>query len=437
MDAHRIAFSDATGPDGLTVTRTSPVIRLGRPLSAAVDCFQRDSLLRLLPVLDDADQPVGAIYERDMRRILFNPFGHALLRNPSFGGRLDDHVLPCASVERSASIETLIDLYAAQGTGCDGLIVTEQGRFAGVLDGPSLLRLTAQRDARVMLARADRVDRVTRESAAFRQDIEAMIATLVGMADDLSGLAAQALKRAAGDGEDCAAMAVAAAQTADSLARVASGGQELGLLFQAMEADVQDAARAIRDAVDHTQSGAALTQALRGEADQIGAVTSLIDGIARATSMLALNAGIEAARAGEAGQGFAVVAREVKLLAEQTRDAVAEITNRIDHIRTTVGEVAQSHVHLDGAMATADRLSASVFDAVARHGAFSRAVAASVAEAGSSSDHIRTSARQISDNADAAGSGARAIHDAASQLAQDAHRLDARASSFLLAIRTD
>ena len=93
-------------------------VRLGQPLSQAVDRFQDDAALRLLPVVDAADRPVGAIYERDMRRILFNPFGHALLRNPSFGGRLDEHVRPCAMVEQSASIERLIDL-AARQTGRD------------------------------------------------------------------------------------------------------------------------------------------------------------------------------------------------------------------------------------------------------------------------------------------------------------------------------
>lgn len=120
---------------GLILVTPSPAIRLGRPLSEAVDHFQHDPALRLLPVLDSADRPVGAIYERDMRRILFNPFGHALLRNPSFGGRLDDHVRSCATVERRASIEALIDLYAAQGQGCEGLIVVDRDRYAGVAGG--------------------------------------------------------------------------------------------------------------------------------------------------------------------------------------------------------------------------------------------------------------------------------------------------------------
>ena len=163
----------------------------------------------------------------------------------------------------------------------------------------------------------------------------------------------------------------------------------------------------------------------------------MIDAVARATATLALNAGIEAARAGEAGQGFAVVAREVKLLAGQTREAAAEIASRIEHIRSTVGHVAQGHGLMGSAIEKADRLSASLFDAVARHGAFSRGIAASMSEAGESSDHVRMSASQISNNASAAVDGAQAMREAAGQLAAEAQRLDARASLFIEAIRHD
>ncbi|QGP79314.1 methyl-accepting chemotaxis protein [Sphingobium sp. CAP-1] len=413
----------------------APVVRLGQPLSEAVDLFQRDSALRLLPVLDGADRPVGAIYERDMRRILFNPFGHALLRNPSFGGRLDDHVRPCVAVDRATGIEALVDLYAAQGAGCEGLIVTHRGRYAGVLGGPLLLRLTAERDARVALARAERVERITQESAAFRQDIGLMIGDMASMADRLAALAAQAAERATGDGADSAAMAVAAAQTAERLSELAAGGADLGQLFHTMEAEAQDAAAAIGEAATRSRSGARRSEALRVEADGIGEVIALIDTIARATAMLALNAGIEAARAGEAGQGFAVVAREVQSLAQQTRDAAAGIAGRIDHIRAAIADVAAGHAHMDATMARADRLSAAVFEAVARQSAFSRAIADSVAEAGSSSAHIRAGARQISDNAQSTVLAARGMRDVADRLAGEAHRLEQRAGGFIAAMR--
>ena len=420
---------------GLPFVMASPFIRLGRPLSEAVEQFQQNPSLRILPVLDDADRPRGAIYERDMRRILFNPFGHALLRNPSFGGRLDDHVRPCASVERSATIEMLIDLYAAQGQKCEGLIVVEGGCYAGVVGGQLLLKLAAERDARVAVARAERLERVTRESGRFRDDIATLIADLVNMADMLSRLASDAAERAADNGQAAAGMAVAAAQTADNLTGIAGSANDLGLLFQSIEGEVRQAGAAIRAAVEQTRLGSAQTEQLRVQADGIGEVTALIDAVARATATLALNAGIEAARAGEAGQGFAVVAREVKLLAGQTREAAAEIASRIEHIRSTVGHVAQGHGLMGSAIEKADRLSASLFDAVARHGAFSRGIAASMAEAGESSDHVRVSASQISNNASAAVDGARAMREAASQLAAEAQRLDARASLFIEAIR--
>ena len=420
---------------GLPFVMASPFIRLGRPLSEAVEQFQQNPSLRILPVLDDADRPRGAIYERDMRRRLFNPFGQALLRNPSFGGRLDDHVRPCASVERSATIEMLIDLYAAQGQKCEGLIVVEGGCYAGVVGGQLLLKLAAERDARVAVARAERLERVTRESGRFRDDIATLIADLVNMADMLSRLASDAAERAADNGQAAAGMAVAAAQTADNLTGIAGSANDLGLLFQSIEGEVRQAGAAIRAAVEQTRLGSAQTEQLRVQADGIGEVTALIDAVARATATLALNAGIEAARAGEAGQGFAVVAREVKLLAGQTREAAAEIASRIEHIRSTVGHVAQGHGLMGSAIEKADRLSASLFDAVARHGAFSRGIAASMAEAGESSEHVRVSASQISNNASAAVDGARAMREAASQLAAEAQRLDARASLFIEAIR--
>jgi hypothetical protein len=80
-----------------------------------------------------------------------------------------------------ASVERLIDLYAAQGSDCEGLIVTQGGHYAGVVGGLLLLRLAAERDTRDALARTRRLEHVTRESGAFRADVEALIADLVAV----------------------------------------------------------------------------------------------------------------------------------------------------------------------------------------------------------------------------------------------------------------
>jgi len=97
---------------------------------------------------------------------------------------------------------------------------------------------------------------------------------------------------------------------------------------------VEKTIRVMKDIAEKVQDSAKTVDALGARSDEIGAIIGTIEDIADQTNLLALNAAIEAARAGEQGRGFAVVADEVRALAERTSKATREIGTMIVAIQT-------------------------------------------------------------------------------------------------------
>ncbi|GAA4717408.1 methyl-accepting chemotaxis protein [Brevibacillus fulvus] len=105
---------------------------------------------------------------------------------------------------------------------------------------------------------------------------------------------------------------------------------------------VDAASQQMTEIQDSVQQSAQVVEQLGEYSKQIGGIVELISSIAGQTNLLALNAAIEAARAGEHGKGFAVVADEVRKLAEQSSESAKQITDVISVIQTNIDLAIQS-----------------------------------------------------------------------------------------------
>ncbi|WP_296612155.1 methyl-accepting chemotaxis protein [Sphingomonas sp.] len=399
-------------------------------LLAAVEVFRHAPELRILAVVDAAGAPIGALLDRDIRRLLFSPFGFALLSNPSYGGNLAQHVRSCPTVDRAAGITAILRAWHRDGGG-EGVILTHAGRFDGVLDQPSLLRMAAERNAAAVARRAARADRIQAAGERFKAAARDLATDLAGASTLVVSTSGRMAERADQIGGATANAAAAASQAAIHMAEIADRGGALADSLHGVERQMAEAKRATRAAVGLVSDGTRQVGQLAGAADQIGSVTALIVDIAQRTTMLALNATIEAARAGEAGRGFAVVAGEVKSLATQTRVAAGNIGKYITHIRHAVDQVSLAQGGMVAAVGAVDTLSDTVAAAVHDQGAATLHISTNIAEASLATDHIDQSVRAILDVASATGDDATRMRDMADALGNRARSLETHLTSFL------
>ncbi|WP_051261467.1 methyl-accepting chemotaxis protein [Desulfovibrio inopinatus] len=147
-----------------------------------------------------------------------------------------------------------------------------------------------------------------------------------------------------------------AAQSADTARQMAHDGQIV----------VDDVACAVKEVLNKTVRMKESLGQLGLEAENIGGIMAVINDIADQTNLLALNAAIEAARAGEAGRGFAVVADEVRKLAEKTMNATHDVEVAIVAIQSGTNKNIEEMKHAEQAVEKSTALASQAGESLRR-----------------------------------------------------------------------
>lgn len=283
----------------------------------------------------------------------------------------------------------------------------------------------------------DAIGRMGSALDAFLTDLRESIGTIAGQSHGLArsseSLAAVSEEMSA-TAEETAAQARTVSETSDNVAHrvreIDSGAVSITARVRDIATSAGEAANVAERAVTAARSASATITALDKSSARIGKVIDVIRAIAQQTNMLALNAAIEAARAGAAGDGFAVVAQEVKSLAERTSGATLEVANVIAEIQQDSGAAVSAINEIGQVVDRIQGLQQAIAEAVHEHTAVVADMTVSIGGARAATEQIVQGIAGVAEAARGTSDGAESTQQSAQDLASYASALGELVARF-------